>query len=44
MPSRKAANQEDVRPARPVPTVKQEATTHTGGNTSGHSSGIGVGF
>ena len=43
-PSRKAANQEDVRPARPVPTVKQEATTHTGGNTNGHASGIGVGF
>jgi Caspase domain/Putative peptidoglycan binding domain len=43
-PSRKSANQEDVRPARPVPTVKQEATTHTGGNTSGHASGIGVGF
>jgi len=43
-PSRKSANQEDVRPARPVPTVKQEATTHTGGNTSGHAPGIGVGF
>src|ERR1700688_951777 len=43
-PSRKAANQEDVRRARPVPTVKQEATTHTGGNTNGHASGIGVGF
>jgi hypothetical protein len=44
-PSRKAAKQEDVRPARPVPAVKQEATTYTGGgNTGGHSSAIGVGF
>jgi hypothetical protein len=43
-PSRKATNQEDVRPARPAPAVKQQATTYTGGNTNSHSPGIGVGF